>query len=221
MSASLNYSKTIAGFKSVIDPLGFGQVSSPININSNFPDETFTAFARFSKRVKKLQFTANANVSMSNSFNQFRNDSRESKSLTQSYRGGVRTNFRDWPNFEVGYRVSINDFDNGGTEQVSYTHQPSISFDARFWEYFTFNAAWDFFDYSNKARTIENNYSFLNANLYYQKGDSPWEFQLQANNILDNRSTNSDSFDQQTNITSTSQYFVLPRIMMFVVKYDL
>jgi hypothetical protein len=221
VSASLNYSKTIAGFKSVIDPLGFGQVSSPINIDSNFPDETFTAFTRFSKRVKKLQFTANANVSISNSFNQFRNDSRESKSLTQSYRGGVRTNFRDWPNFEVGYRISINDFDNGGIEQVSYTHQPSISFDARFWKYFTFNAAWDFFDYSNKARTIENNYSFLNANLYYQKGDSPWEFQLQANNILDNRSTNSDSFDQQTNITSTSQYFVLPRIMMFVVTYDL
>lgn len=221
VSASLNYSRTIEGFKSVIDPLGFGQVASPININSNFPDETFSAFGRFSKRVKKIQFTANANVSLSNTFNQFGTAARASSSLTQSYRGGVRTNFREWPNFEVGYRISINDFDNGGTEQVSYTHQPSINFDARFLKDFTFNAEWEFFDYSVKNRAIENDYAFLNANLYYQKGDSPWEFQVQANNILDTRATNNDSFDQQTNITSTSQYFVLPRIMMFVVKYDL
>lgn len=221
VSASLNYSRTIEGFKSVIDPLGFGQVSSPINIDSNFPDETFSAFGRFSKRIKKVQFNANANVTMSNSFNQFGDDNRKSTSLTQSYRASVRTNFREWPNFEAGYRISINDFDNGGTEQVSYTHRPSINVDARFWKDFTFNAEWEFFDYSNKARTIENDYSFLNANLYYQKGDSPWEFQIQANNILDTRSTNNDSFDEQANITSTSQYFVLPRIMMFVVKYDL
>ncbi|MCH9661392.1 MAG: hypothetical protein K0U54_10835, partial [Bacteroidetes bacterium] len=66
---------------------------------------------------------------------------------------------------------------------------------------------------------IEKEYSFLNADLYYQKKDSQWEFSIQADNILNVEATNNDSFNDQFN--TTNQYFVLPRIVMLVVKYDL
>ena len=69
------------------------------------------------------------------------------------------------------------------------------------------------------TKTIKNKYSFVNADLFYRKGESPWEFAVQATNILDTSFINNDSFSDVSNITS--QYFVLPRILMFVVKYDL
>ena len=219
--ASVNYSRSIEGFKNITIPNGINQVSSPINFDSNFPDESFSAFARFSKRIKKIQLTANATVSLNKAYNNFQGIPTESESLTQNYRGTARTNFRDWPNFEAGYQITMNNYDNGGIEQKFFTHQPSLSMDARFLKNFTVDAEWEFYDYSNDTNTIENTYSFVNANLYYKKGDSPWEFQLQGNNILNTIATNNDSFDQANNITNTSSYFVLPRILMLILRYEL
>ena len=91
--------------------------------------------------------------------------------------------------------------------------------DVKFLKYLTFTADWSLYNYSDKANSIENQYSFLNANLYFRKGDSPWELKIQATNILDTEFTNNDSFNDEFN--STTQYYVLPRIVMFVVKYDL
>lgn len=91
--------------------------------------------------------------------------------------------------------------------------------DVKFLKYLTFMADWNLYNYSDKANSIENQYSFLNTNLYFRKCDSPWEFKIQATNILDTEFTNNDSFNDEFN--STTQYYVLPRIVMFVVKYDL
>ncbi|NND63517.1 MAG: outer membrane beta-barrel protein [Flavobacteriaceae bacterium] len=232
VSASLNYTRRVDGIKSSTDIVAINQVSSPINIDSNFPDETFSAFARWSKRVKKIQFTANANLALSKSNNIIQNRSFDgggnptfsemiqlSESFTQSYRGSVRSSFRDWPNFEAGYNITINNYNNGGLEQTFYTQRPYVNMDVNFLKHFSLSANWDFYFYRDENNTVENDYSFMNATLYYQKGDSPWELSVQATNILNNESTNNDSFNDQFN--TTNQYFVLPRIVMLVVKYDL
>tara|TARA_R110002072_G_scaffold14272_2_gene59315 strand:+ start:4182 stop:6911 length:2730 start_codon:yes stop_codon:yes gene_type:complete len=219
ISGNINYTRRINGFKSDTELIAINQVSSPFNIDSNFPDETISAFGRFSKRVKKLQFSLQGNVALNKSFNLINNAVLESESLTQSYNGSVRSSFREWPNFEVGYRLTVNNYDNGGREQTFFTQRPYANVDINFLKDFTLSAEWDYYNYSNEENTVENTYSFFNANLYYQKGDSPWEFRIQANNILDTEFTNNDSFSDQFN--TTSQYFVLPRIMMLVIKYDL
>ena len=166
-----------------------------------------------------MQFSLQGNVALNKSFNLINNAVLESESLTQSYNGSVRSSFREWPNFEVGYRLTVNNYDNGGREQTFFTQRPYANVDINFLKDFTLSAEWDYYNYSNEENTVENTYSFFNANLYYQKGDSPWEFRIQANNILDTEFTNNDSFSDQFN--TTSQYFVLPRIMMLVIKYDL
>ena len=219
ISGSLNYTRRIDGFKNNSQIIGINRVGSLFNIDSNFPDETFSAFARFSKRVKKLQFNLNANVTLSKTNNLINDLITESESLTQGYRASVRSNFREWPNFEAGYRLTVNRYDNGGLEQTFYTQRPYANMDINFLKHFSLNAEWDYYNYSNDENTVDNTYSFFNATLYYQKGDSPWEFSVQATNILDTEFTNNDSFNEQFN--TTSQYFVLPRIVMFVVKYDL
>jgi hypothetical protein len=219
ISANVSYSRRVEGIKSNTEIIAINQVSSPFNIDSNFPDETFSAFGRFSKRVKKLQFNLNANVALNTSNNQINSEIRESESFTQNYSASVRSSFREWPNFEVGYRMNINEYDNGGLEQTFYTQRPFANVDINFLKYFSFSAEWDYYRYTNDANTIENTYSFVNADLFFKKDDSAWEFQLQVDNVLDTEFINNDSFNEQFN--TTSQYFVLPRIMMLVVRYEL
>jgi len=119
----------------------------------------------------------------------------------------------------VGYNLTVNQYDNGGLEQTFYTNRPFLNMDVNFLKHFSLTANWDFYKYTNDEKTVDNDYSFMNATLYYQKGESPWEFSVQASNILNVEFTNSDNFNDQFN--TTNQYFVLPRILMFVVKYDL
>ncbi|MCB0376549.1 MAG: hypothetical protein KDD04_11565, partial [Sinomicrobium sp.] len=64
-----------------------------------------------------------------------------------------------------------------------------------------------------------NEYSFLNANLSYQKKDSKWEYSVKVTNLLNTKALNQDSFNELYN--TTSQYIVQPRYLMFILKYDL
>jgi len=219
ISGSLNYTKKIDGVKSNSEIISINRVSSLENIDSNFPDETFSAYGRFSKRVKKMQFRLNANLSYTKSNNIINSSVTESKSWTQNYRGSVISNFKEWPNFEIGYNKIINEYNNGGSINTYYTDRPFANVDVKFLKHFTLIAEWNYYNYTDKANTLENNYSFFNADLYFRKGESPWEFKIQATNILDTEFINNDSFSDEFN--STTQYFVLPRILMFVVKYDL
>jgi len=219
ISANINYTRRINAFKNNTGIVAINQVSSPFNIDSNFPDETFSAGGRFSKTIKKIQFNLNANTAISKSYNQINQAITESRSFTQNYRTSIRSIFREWPNFELGYRLNVNNYDNGGLEQTFYTHRPFANVDVNFLKDFTLTAEWEYYNYSNRENTIENTYSFVNATLYYQKGESPWEFSLQGTNLLDTEFLNNDSFNEQ--FSTTSQYFVLPRILMFIVRYEL
>ncbi|MDP2686273.1 MAG: TonB-dependent receptor [Aequorivita sp.] len=219
IGGNLSYTRRIDAIKTNTELVGINQVSSPINFDSNFPDETFLAVGRFSKTIKKVQFKLDAAVFLSKTNNTINDEIKESQSLTQNYNASVLSNFKSFPNFEVGYRLTKNEYDNGGVEQTFFTNRPYANVNLRFLKDFNLFAEWDYYKYTNDAKTVENSYSFFNANLYYQKGESPWEFSVQATNILDTESINNDSFNDQFN--TTSQYFVMPRIVMFVIKYDL
>lgn len=219
IGANLNYSRKIDAIKTNTRLAGINQISTPINFDSNFPDETFSAMGSFSKRVKRIQFKLNANLFLTKTNNTINTVIQESQSFTQNYTASVISNFKEFPNFEVGYQFMKNDYDNGGIEQTYFTNKPYVNINVRFLKDFELTGEWDFYNYTNDEKTIKNEYSFLNANLYYQKGDSPWEFSVRATNLLNTKSLNNDSFSDQFNITS--QYFVMPRIVMFVVKYDL
>jgi len=219
IGGNLSYTRRIDAIKANTELKGISQVSSPINFNSYFPDETFSVVGRFSKTIKKVQFKLDAAVFLSKTNNIINDEIRESKSFTQNYNASILSNFKAFPNFEVGYRFVKNDYDNGGSEQIFFTNRPYANVNIRFLKDFNLFAEWDYYKYTNDAKTVENSYSFFNANLYYQHGESPWEFSVRATNILDTESINNDSFNDQFN--TTSQYFVMPRIVMFVIKYDL
>ena len=213
--ASVNYTKSVNGVKNSSELIGVDRISYPIN--SDFADETVSANFRYGKTYSRLKTNFRANVSNSIFNNIVNNEQIESKTLTHSYQGSVATKFKDAPNFEIGYQKSFTDYSNTG----STTDRPFANVEIGFLKNFILTADYSHYNYKNDENTVKNNYSFLNANLYYQQKDSKWEFKISGNNLTDNISMNSDRYNEVVDSNSTSLYYIQPRLFMLSVKYNL
>ncbi|AEE18741.1 TonB-dependent receptor [Dokdonia sp. 4H-3-7-5] len=216
----VNYSRRVDPIKTSGSFVGINQVASPVN-NTNFADETLSANARFSKRFKKWKLNVSANGSYSDLNNIINGEDRNTKNLTQNYRASAETNFKEAPNFEIGYNFTSTNSDNGVTDRTFFTNRPFANAEWNFGKGFTLGADWSLYNYDDNddSTEIDNMYSFLEANLYYQKPDSQWEFRIQATNLLNVDTISSNNVNDFT--ISNTEYFVQPRIAMFTVKYNL
>ncbi len=210
----ISYTKKYDAIKNISSP-GINRINS--SLNSFDPDDNLSFNGRFSKRFKKVKFKASANVSLANSsrLTQYPTEiiNKKTEFLSQTYKTSLGTNFNKWPNFEVGYETNLSDFDNA----TSVNHKPFANMEIVFKDFvltsdYAYNRLTD-------SKDNTNIYDFLNADLYYQKEGSKWEFKASAINLLDTKSINDNFFS--TEIESTSQYAVQPRYLMFTVKYDL
>ncbi len=230
--ASVNYNKRINATTGNILPIGVDQIST--SINSIFPNESLSGSANLQKTIGKFKGSIGGRLSVSKSISsiaslrdtdndpntppvEVRTD-RESRSYTKSLRTGISSNFRTAPNFDFGYNVTINDYNQGGNISKFTTHSPYLNLDVLFLKNFTFTSRYTYNNYKNETQTL-NNYSFLDVNLTYQKKNSKWEYSLEMTNALDTASINRDN----TNAiyTSTSSYVIQPRISVFSIKYNL
>jgi len=215
INASITYTRKVDGIKNNTEILGIDRVSYPLN--SIFADETFTGFFRYGKTYSKFKTNFRANISNS-IFNNIVNDAWvKSKTFTQSYQASVATKFKNSPNFEVGYQLSFSKYASTG----STTNRPFANLEIPFLKSFIFTADYSYYNYKNDEKTYENKYSFLNANLYYQQKASKWEFKLSGNNLTDNLSINTDSYNEISDTNTSSLYYIQPRLWMISVKYSL
>ncbi|MBA6155833.1 TonB-dependent receptor [Tenacibaculum sp. S7007] len=219
---SVDYSKRKDVIKSNTQFLGVNQVRT--SINSAFPDEVISARANFQKSHRKFKYSFGGNVSYSKS-NSLITDrqtnvssNRLSKMFTQTYRTKFSTNFKEAPNFDLGYNVSINKSDIGGVENTFTTHSPYINFDAYFLKEFIFTSKYTYNNVVNNGTSIDS-YGFLRADLTYQKKDSKWEYKVGVTNLLNTTGLNQNSSNDI--LVSNSTYVIQPRIAVFSVKYNL
>lgn len=213
----VNYSRRVDAVKTKATFAGINQFSIPYN--SNFADEMLTGVANYGRSFGKYKASVNVNLNWSK-FNNLRqlgtSEFRDqTESFTQGYTAKLSTNYKNLPNIELGYNVTINDYQ----QSTFYTQRPSVKFDYYFWDAFSFVSEYEFFHYNNGDNTIKNEYDFLTASLIYQKKNSPWEYKVSATNLLNTTSLNDDSFTQFA--TRTSQYVVQPRYLIFTFKYNL
>jgi len=215
INASINYTKSVNGIKNSTELIGVDRISYPVN--SEFADETLSAYFRYGKTYSKLKTNFRANASNS-IYNNIVNDEQiKSKNFTHSYQASVATKFKDAPNFEVGYQKSFTDYSNTG----STTDRPFANMEIGFLKNFILTADYSHYNYKNDENTVKNRYSFLNANLYYQQNNSKWEFKISVDNLTNNSSINRDNYNEVTDSNSTFLYYIQPRIWMFSVKYNL
>ncbi len=230
---SLNYSNfNMFNYTNIFAQIGYNNKRNPIknnteieginrvntSINSNLEDQVLYASGRYDRSFRKFKLRLNASINWSSFNNIVNNNTSESKSLTQTYKGEFSTNFKKGPNFDIGYSLSINDYDNNSTKNTFYTSKPFAKLDWSFAKNFLLKSSYSYYDYSDTNSTL-NSYSFFDAEIYYQKEGSKWEYKLGVTNILNTESINSDSFNELYN--STSNYVVQPRYWLLSVKYNL
>ncbi len=223
--ANINYTRKTNSVKSRAFFEGNNQVSSAVNIDSNFPDETLSGSGNYGRSFLKYY---KASVGFNLNWSKFNNiltagqqsasgEIRTTESFTQSYNVKASTNFKNAPNIELGYSISVNNYDDTNF----YTQTPSVSLDYYFWDAFSFTADYEFYHYTSNDDDfpVDNEYDFLNASLIYQKKNSKWEYKLSGTNLLNTTSLNDDNFSQFR--TSSSRYLVQPRYLIFSIKYNL
>jgi hypothetical protein len=212
--ANVTYTKKVDAIKTRAEFVGINQGSTPYN--SNFADEVIFGMASYGRSfLKSYKATLSSNLNWSK-FNNIQNSNLQTtESFTQNYGLKLATNYKNLPNLELGYSLTINEY----TGNTFYTERPSVKLDYYFLDAFSFVSEYEFYHYTNKANTVDNEYDFLTASLIYQKKDSKMEYKLSATNILNTTSLNDDSFTQFA--TRTSQYTVQPRYVIFSLKYNL
>ncbi len=218
VNASISYSRKTDAIKNNSNFEGLNQtISEPYN--SNLADETVMANGNYGRRFGKFKANASANFGYSKYNGIVNGNPNVSESFTQNYEVSLATNFKIAPNLEIGYNKTFNQYNSTTTASNYTTDSPFAKLDALFLKDFSFVADYSYYNYKDGDNTINNNYSFLNASLYYQQTDSSWEFILSGKNLTDNKSINRDSFNE--NYTTTSRYLVQERRIMFTIKYNL
>jgi hypothetical protein len=84
------------------------------------------------------------------------------ESFSQTYRGSLGTQFKIWPNLELGYSLTLNDYQNSFQNETTLCKKllPESIF---------FTADYNNYNYSNSQGTINNKYEFLNSSFSYRK----------------------------------------------------
>ena len=228
--ANLTYTKQLDAIKNKALLTGVNQVSSAVNMNSNFPEESFSGSANYGRSFLKY-YKANARVSVGwNKFNNIRvfpdsdtdpNNNptkiQTTESVSQNYTLGFSTNYKQLPNLGLSYSYSISD----NFSDTVYTDSPSLTLEYYFLEAFSFTSEYSFFHNYNKSKTIDSEYDFLSANIMYQKKDSKWEWKLSGTNLLETKSLDTNSFSQLGGTSTFSSYRVQPRYLILSLKYNL
>jgi hypothetical protein len=212
--ANATYTKKVDAIKTKADFTGINQSSSPYN--SNLADETFSGMGSYGRSfLKNYKASAVASLNWSKFNNIQNNVLATTESFSQSYTIKASTNYKNFPNLELGYNALINQY-SGSTY---YTDKPFARLDYYFWNSFSFVSEYEFYHYYNGNKTVDNEYDFLSASLVYQKKDSKFEYKVSATNLLNTTYLNDDSFSQFS--TRVSQYTVQPRYIIFSMKYNL
>lgn len=228
--AFANYTRQVDAIKNRALLIGVNQISSAVNMNSNFADESFSASGNYGRSFLKY-YKASAGASFNwSKFNNIRvftdgdtdpnNNTSEvqtTESVTQNYNVKFSTNYKKLPNLSLAYNFTIND----NQSNVFYTDNPSVELEYYFLDAFSFVSEYSFYHNRSKDKTIDSEYDFLSASLMYQKKDSKWEWKLSGTNLLETKGLNTNSFNQIGGTSTFSSYVVQPRYIILSLKYNL
>lgn len=214
--AGINYSRSLDPINNAVQYIGLQQIFSPINaIGYN---ENLSGFGSWSKKFKNFRLEGRANMNYSTVNTEVNGRQNSNNTFSQTYRAEIGTNFSKYPNIELQYAYTRNDYSGAVNNSIFTNHAPGIELTAVLWDDFVFRSDYRYNNYGNPgdSRTV---YDFLNASLEYQKKDSKWLFSIEALNLLNTSFIREDALS--ANLISTTSYTVLPRFLMLGVRYDL
>ncbi len=218
--AGISYSRSADGITNQVQffptAQGLQQVQSPIN-GDGF-NQNVSSYAVYSKKFKYFKTDARINLGYNTVNNRIDGENNVNNTFTQNYRAGFGTNFDKFPNVEISYNFSLNQYSGSRSANDFSNHRPSIELTAVFMKNYTFRTDYSYNNYGI-AGGIRTTFDFLNASLEYQRKSSPWMFSVEGLNLLNTEIIREDGLSN--NLISTTAYTVLPRYILFGVRYDL
>lgn len=215
--ATANYSKQVDGIVDNVNYEGINQVVTPLFIDN--ASKTWGVGGRVSKKVSQINLQTGLRYT-NTTYLQFVNAIEvENQNSNTSYNFSAKTLYDDFPILEVGWRQNFGNFTLGNNTTNFVTTQPFVNLDYDFLDGFILSADFTSYTYQNKTLDQQNSYEIANASLLYQKESSAWSFKIEAQNVFDVQFKNQNSFSSF--IISDSRTFILPRIVLFSIGYNL
>lgn len=213
--ANVNYTKKIKGYKNAVEFHGINRYLTTVLLDN--PNENIGFRGTLKKRIKKIKYNVRTNYNYTTNLQSINNSFVKNNNINYSYQLGAETLFDDFPTIEIGYKRQINKYNSSGLVSKFITVEPFINIDYDFLDGFIFSFDYKYFNY--KSETQNNSYQMSNLSLLYKHDNSAWSYKVSVNNLFDTTFKLNNSFSDY--LISDTKTYILPRVIMFTLGYNL
>ncbi|WP_296315956.1 hypothetical protein [Winogradskyella sp. UBA3174] len=221
--ANFSYNKQIRGVRNTVafdtsNPNPSQQINQFLTAKLfNNAAEDFTANIHLEKDIKKIKYKFEVGYNSSNFIQEIDNTIQTNKNRSYNYEVGLETLFDNLPTIDLGLNQDIGRFISDNTTSKFLTTVPFVTLDYSFLDSFIFNYRKNI--YENKDLEQKNIYEIANTTLSYKKENSVWSFKITCQNLFNAQFKQSNRFTDY--LISDTRTFILPRIIMFSIGYNL
>ncbi len=217
INAGINYTNRIKSIQNTTSIEGIDRISTPIY--SDLPQNSYSINGSYAKQLGKLKLTIRGNLSLSDYSRVINGETIDYSSENYSYTFKAETNFKKWPNIEIGLNQHFSNFGSKNHDTQFMRLDPYLFLEYGFLKDFILKADYVFNYYENKETGQINRFQIGNASLFYGKEDSLWGFEISVRNLFDIRYKNENSFDGF--LVVDRNLYIQPRTILFKINYKL
>ncbi len=212
----LNYSYKLKNIKNQLFYYNTDRYNMPVMVS--MPEKSWHLMGNIKKDIKRFYIQFKPILSWSVYHQNIQNKWKKIYLTNQNYQIATGSYFQKYPNFELGTDFT---FQKNTVKNNSHTYQviaPYINIDYDFLQSFIFKGEYHFQINQNNDQT-DNHYQSAKMSLFYQKEKSPWEFEISAQNIFNQKIKEASSYSDF--LWSTSYFYQQTFILMLKVSYKL
>lgn len=216
LNASINFNKKINGIREEVLLNGINQLRHPVLLDN--PETNWVFSGGLRKGIKNFTFKFDGKSQFSEYEQRINLESFKNKSNSHNLKFTFSSNFKKWPNFDIGYAKRFSELVTPNSISKYTFDEPFIKVNYNFLNNFFIKADYNSTIFSDDNGN-RNSYEIANAQLEYHKEDSMWSFKVSGSNILGVTYKN-DTYISDF-ITSENRIYIMPRIWMFSIVYKL
>ena len=215
--SGIRFTKKVKGIKNDVQFDGVNQILTPFLYDN--PETRWSVYANLRKKIKNINYKVGVNYNDSKYVQNVDAIRYINKSKNTSFNISAKTLYENFPTIEIGYKMSLGNYTSSNSTSKFTTQEPFVTIDYDFLDGFIFSFDYNYYNYQNKDLNQKNTYDIGNATLSYRNEDSAWSFKIDAQNIFDVKFKNSNSFSSY--IISDTKTYIMPRVLMFSIGYNL
>lgn len=215
LNGILTYSKKVLALRNEVVIEGINQYNKPFLTNN--PENNLRLNGSISKKIHRFNLKLNTTLSWFNYFQTINSVTKKNERKFQNFGLTLKTASKKWPDISIGFSKGFIQF-NGLSNSTFQTDEFNSDAEINLSKSLIFKI--EYINLKNAdTYKLSNYYDNVNSSIRFQKKNSPFTFELFANNLFNNQYKNNFSLNDYM-ITNQKTY-VLPRVFMFSVNYKL